>query len=107
MDGTANRPHVVPAEYCAGEFRYGLLKSTHQTELEIWLNAVENACVVLAADAETARLYATLRRSFDGARGGVPYHDIWIGALALQHNMEVVSRDAHFDRMPGVRRIGW
>ena len=37
----------------------------------------------------------------------MPYHDIWIGALALQHNVEVVSRDAHFDAMPGVRRIGW
>jgi predicted nucleic acid-binding protein len=32
---------------------------------------------------------------------------IWIAALAEQHGMEVVTRDAHFDRVPGIRRIGW
>ena len=90
-----------------GEYRYGLLKSTRRTELEAWLESIENACVVLAADATTARHYATLRRALDAVPGEVPYHDIWIGALALQHNVEVVSRDAHFDAMPGVRRIGW
>lgn len=90
-----------------GEYRYGLLKSTRRTELEVWLQSVEAACVVLAADAETARHYASLRRALDPAGGGMPYHDIWIGALALQHNLDVVSRDAHFDKMPGVRRIGW
>lgn len=90
-----------------GEYRYGLLKSTRRTELEAWLESIENACVVLAADGTTARHYATLRRALDTAPGEVPYHDIWIGALALQHNVEVVSRDAHFDAMPGVRRIGW
>ena len=90
-----------------GEYRYGLLKSTRRTELEAWLESIENACVVLAVDGATARHYATLRRALDGVPGEVPYHDIWIGALALQHNVEVVSRDAHFDLMPDVRRIGW
>ncbi|KAB2641354.1 MAG: type II toxin-antitoxin system VapC family toxin [Verrucomicrobia bacterium] len=90
-----------------GEYRYGLLKSTRRAELEAWLESVEAACVVLAADGATARHYAELRRALDAGQGEVPYHDIWIGALALQHNVEVVSRDAHFDKMPGVRRIGW
>jgi predicted nucleic acid-binding protein len=48
-----------------------------------------------------------LRRALDTERRDVPYHDIWIGALALPHNPKVVSRDAHFDKMPGVRRIAW
>ena len=62
---------------------------------------------MLAADGTTARHDAELRRALEVLRGEGPYHDIWIGALALQHNVEVVSRDAHFDKMPGVRRIGW
>ena len=90
-----------------GEYRYGLLKSTFRAELEGWLESVETACVVLVADGETARHYAELRRSLDAVRGDVPYHDIWIGALAIQHNLSVVSRDGHFDKMPGIRRIGW
>ena len=75
--------------------------------MEAWLESVEIACVTLVVDEATAMHYAHLRRALDGAHGLVPYHDIWIGALALQHNLEVVSLDAHFDRMPGVRRIGW
>ena len=90
-----------------GEYRYGLLKSTRRAELEAWLESVEAACLVLAADGATARHYAELRRALDAEHGVVPYHDIWVGALALQHDVEVVSREAHFDVMPGVRRIGW
>jgi tRNA(fMet)-specific endonuclease VapC len=90
-----------------GEYRYGLLKSTRRAELERWLEQIENACVVLSPDAETARYYASLRGSSIGSTSDVPYHDLWIGALALQHSIDVVSRDAHFDQMPGVHRITW
>jgi predicted nucleic acid-binding protein len=90
-----------------GEYRYGLLKSPRRAELEHWLEQIERACVVLAADATTARHYASLRLASEGGTADVPYHDLWIGALALQHDLAVVSRDTHFDDMPGIRRIGW
>lgn len=90
-----------------GEYRYGLLKSNRRAELEAWLDSIEVSCTVLAADAETARQYASLRLSADDSDGEIPYHDLWIGALALQHGFEVVSRDGHFDKMPGVRRVSW
>jgi predicted nucleic acid-binding protein len=90
-----------------GEYRYGVLKSLRRAELETWLNAVESACVELVADGATARHYAQLRLEIEVQGNDVPYHDIWLGALALQHRIAVVSRDIHFDRMPGVQRIGW
>ena len=101
-----DRPWHLPS-IAIGEYRYGLLKSTRRTALERWLDQIEEACVVLAADAATARHYASLRLAMDGEPSEVPYHDLWIGALAVQHDLEVVSRDTHFDKMPGVRRIGW
>jgi len=90
-----------------GEYRYGLLKSVHRAAMEEWLEAIEKSCVVLSADAVTARHYAKLRLALDSPNAEVPYHDLWIGALSVQHGLEVVSRDAHFDAMPGVRRLGW
>ena len=101
-----DRPWHLPG-IALGEYRYGLLKSTRRSELEHWLDQIEEACVVLAADAATARHYASLRLATDAEPSEVPYHDLWIGALALQHDLDVVSRDSHFDRMPRVRRIGW
>ena len=90
-----------------GEYRYGLLKSVHRAEMEQWLDAIEKSCVVLSADAVTARHYAELRLALGASDTEVPYQDLWIGALSLQHGLHVVSRDVHFDQMPGVRRIGW
>ena len=102
----ADRPWYLPS-IVLGEYRYGLLKSNRRTELENWLEKIEASCGILSADAETARHYAVLRQAVDAEPIEVPYHDLWIGALALQHHFDVVSRDAHFDKMPGVRRIGW
>jgi predicted nucleic acid-binding protein len=73
-----------------GEYRYGLLKSSRRAELEAWLESVEAACVSLVVDGMTARHYAKLRRALDVATREVPYHDLWIGALALQHNLEAI-----------------
>jgi predicted nucleic acid-binding protein len=101
-----DRPWYLPS-IALGEFRYGVLKSTKRAELEAWLEQVEAACEVLAPDATTARHYAELRRDTGEARGQIPYHDLWIAALARQHGLAVVTRDAHFDHIPGVQRIGW
>lgn len=101
-----DRPWYLPS-IALGEFRYGVLGSMKRAELEAWLDAIEAACPVLAPDAVTARHYGELRRQLDASQIQVPYHDIWIGALARQHDLEVVTRDRHFNRIPGIRLIGW
>ena len=102
----SDQPWYLPS-IALGEFRYGVLGSTKRAKLEAWLESIEAACTVLAPDAVTARHYGRLRRELDATRVQVPYHDIWIAALAEQHGLEVVTRDAHFDHIPGIRRIGW
>ena len=36
----------------------------------------------------------------------IPENDIWIAALALEHQQQVLSNDRHFDLVPGIERIG-
>ena len=90
-----------------GEYRFGVLSSTRRAELEAWLAQVEAACVVLSPDARTACHYAEIRDALRRANTQIPYHDIWIAALARQHGLVVVTRDAHFDLIPGIQRRGW
>ena len=90
-----------------GEYRYGVLNSNRRELLERWLEQIEAACVVLAPDAATASHYAASRDALRRASTPVPYHDIWIAALARQHGLAVVTRDAHFDRVPGLQRVDW
>ena len=37
----------------------------------------------------------------------IPANDAWISALALEHRLPVLTRDAHFDAVPGLERVGW
>jgi tRNA(fMet)-specific endonuclease VapC len=102
----SDHPWFLPS-IALGEYYFGLMSSTMRVVLEKWLSEVEVACVVLAPDARTARHYAEVRDTLRRANTPIPYYDIWIAALAIQHGLPVVSRDAHFDRISGIRRIGW
>ena len=64
-------------------------------------------CRVLSVDNETASEYALIRGELRRSGRPIPGNDVWIAALARQHALPVLSRDHHFDVVPGLRRIGW
>ena len=42
------------------------------------------------------------------ARGTpIPENDVWISALAIEHGLDIVSRDTDFDYVAGIRRRSW
>lgn len=49
-----------------------------------------------------AAIYSQLRRKGTP----IPTNDIWIAAIALEHNLVVYTKDAHFDLIPSVPKIG-
>jgi predicted nucleic acid-binding protein len=98
--------HHLPA-VVIGEYRYGLLRSTNRRRLEAIFDLLLRESFALSVDPETARAYARIRDQLRRAGRPIPENDVWIAALAVQHDLPVVSRDVHFDAIPGVRRIGW
>lgn len=90
-----------------GEYRFGLLGSSIRHLVESHLAELEEQHTVLAVDRQTARLYAEVRHELKTGGRPIPENDIWIAALARQHRLPVLSRDAHFDAVAGVRRIAW
>lgn len=90
-----------------GEFRYGIFQSRHRARYEGWLGRLADACRVLPVDEVTAVEYARLREELRRRGRPIPSNDTWIAALARQHALPVLSRDAHFDEVPGLRRISW
>lgn len=63
--------------------------------------------VILACDAETARLYGEVKNSLRKKGHPIPENDIWIAATALQHGLILVSRDEHFAEVEGLRAEKW
>jgi tRNA(fMet)-specific endonuclease VapC len=90
-----------------GEFRCGIASSRDRRAYEEWLDENLAGFDVLPVDEETAAVYGTLRSALKRARRPIPANDAWIAALALQHRMRVLSRDHHFDAVPGLRREAW
>jgi tRNA(fMet)-specific endonuclease VapC len=90
-----------------GEFRYGIAQSRYRRTYEAWLESQLRHFDVLAVTDATAVTYAALRVALKKAGRPIPANDAWIAALALQHRLVVLSRDQHFDAVPGLERKSW
>ena len=54
-------------------------------------------------DAATARVYGYARDTLRRKGRPIPDNDVWIAAVALQHDLVSASRDSHFERVEGLR----
>ena len=94
-----------------GEYRHGIAQSRHRATYESWLEALLNDCLVLDIQEPTTHHYAEitleLKRKGKPIPTTIPTNDLWIAALCRQHSLPLLSRDRHFDLVPGIKRIGW
>jgi tRNA(fMet)-specific endonuclease VapC len=90
-----------------GEFRYGIHNSRQRHAYEEWLDEFLPEFEILTVDQGTTLAYAQVRVSLRVSGRPIPANDAWIAALALQHQLPVLSRDQHFDAVPGLRREMW
>ena len=90
-----------------GEFRYGIAQSKQRASYEAWLDSNLLHFDVLSVTDETAIAYAALRVTLKRSGRPIPANDAWIASLALQHRLRVLSRDEHFDVVPGLNRTSW
>jgi predicted nucleic acid-binding protein len=90
-----------------GEYRFGISQSRKQAGYESWLRGLMADCSVLGIDEETTHWYAQINLELRRIGKPIPTNDLWIAALCQQHSLPIVSRDRHFDHVPGTRRIEW
>jgi tRNA(fMet)-specific endonuclease VapC len=105
---------ILPAEHLLvlpaiviGEYLFGVLRSQERSRLELWLERTIRAVRVGTITLATANTYADLRLKLHRKGRTIPANDAWIAALALEHGLPVLSRDAHFDVVDGVQRVTW
>ncbi len=101
-EGRAAIPVIV-----LGEFRYGIAGSRHRAAYEAWLKEHLPDFDVLSITEATTVAYAGVRVALKKAGRPIPANDAWIAALALEHRLPVLTRDEHFDAVPGLQRVGW
>ena len=90
-----------------GEFRYGIAGSRHRAAYEAWLDQHLGDFDILEITQATTAVYARVRQALRKAGRPIPANDAWIAALALEHRLPVLTRDSHFDAVPGLTRVEW
>jgi predicted nucleic acid-binding protein len=100
-------PQIMLPAIVVGEYRYGVLRSSHRDTLESWLNRTLASVRIGIINLATSDAYAIVRLMLQRKGQPIPANDTWIAALALQHNLPVLSRDTHFDEVDGITRVGW
>ena len=88
------------------EIKAGFLGGTQRHRNEILLRKLlsKTTVGVLLPDRETAEHYARLFVQLKRAGTPVPDNDLWIAALALQHDLLLITRDRHFKNIPQLPR---
>ena len=77
---------------------------SHRNERLLQKLLAKDTVDVLCPGRETAERYARLFVQLKRAETPVPDNDLWIAALVLEHDLVLVTRDRHFDRIPQVLR---
>ena len=90
-----------------GEYRYGIAHSRDRKHYEEWLTEYLSRFRILDVDEATTISYRDVRTELKRAGTPIPSSDVWIAALCRQHRLPLLSRDRHFDAVPGIRRLAW
>jgi predicted nucleic acid-binding protein len=90
-----------------GEYRYGIAQSRKRASYESWLAGLLHDCLVLDVNEPTTQYYAEIVLELKRLGKPIPTNDLWIAALCRQHSLPLLSRDRHFDLVPGMSRVRW
>lgn len=106
IDTTRAEPLLVSATVL-GELYFGARKSARVEENTRRIETFASEADVLPCDENTARHYGEIKDALRRKGRPIPDNDIWIAAVALQHDLVLVSRDSHFDHVEGLRLERW
>ena len=99
-------PVVAQAELLAGV--EVMTEGKRKQELRrLYEQIVSDAAEVLAIDSRVAEHFASIFAQLRRDGRPIETNDIWVGAIALAHDLTVVSSDAHFRLIQGLRVEDW
>lgn len=95
-------PNVVIGELCYGARKSGRVEANLAKVDELIAGSA-----ILVYDAETDREYGEVKNKLRLKGRSLPENDVWIAALALQHDLILVTRDAHFKEVESLQTAAW
>lgn len=106
-DNLAQASEIFIPSIVIGELYYGARKSGRVEANVARVGEIVDGSTILVCDAETARQDGEVKNKLRLKGRPLPENDIWIAALALQHELVLVTRDAHFQEVESLKTKAW
>ena len=90
-----------------GELCFGAAKSDRREPNRARVSELASRMTILSCDEETSFVYGEIKSRLKGKGRLIPTNDVWIAATAIQHELALLTRDAHFDVVEGLERESW
>lgn len=103
----AQAGEVFIPSIAVGELYYGAWKSQRCQENVARIEELVAGSGVLSCNAETARWYGEIKNALRLKGRPIPENDLWIAAIALEHDLVVATRDAHFGEIDNLKVEMW
>ncbi|MBZ0300413.1 MAG: type II toxin-antitoxin system VapC family toxin [Anaerolineae bacterium] len=90
-----------------GELYYGAENSAKVQDNLEQVESFRRNVVALNCDVDTAQEFGRLAHEQRLKGQMIPDNDMWIAAIARQHNLIVISRDKHFESVDDLTLESW
>lgn len=106
LDALAEAESVYMSVFVLGElfagFRGGSRELQNRNNLKQFL--AKSTVTVLDATMETAEIFGDLKEKLKKSGTPLPINDVWIAAHTLETSSVLITYDAHFQLITGLRR---
>lgn len=98
---------VFVSSITLGELYFGAYKSgrVEANLADTEMQALSGAVIV--CDVGTARIYGRIRHQLRTKGHPIPENDVWIAAIAIQHQLTLLTRDEHFKAVENLPLQSW
>jgi predicted nucleic acid-binding protein len=90
-----------------GELMRGVYRSHNAAKNEARVRELLKDCTLLSASSDTAGHFGSIASKLDAVGSAIPHNDTWIAAHALEYNLALATRDAHFQRVKDLQVLIW
>lgn len=90
-----------------GELLYGAYKSDFQAKALKQIEDFLQLCAILGPGERPAHYYGRIKADLARLGKPIPQNDIWIAAIAIEHNLPLATRDQHFTFVSGSVLLKW
>ncbi|HVU10960.1 MAG TPA: type II toxin-antitoxin system VapC family toxin [Phototrophicaceae bacterium] len=101
------KAEVVVSSTVVGELYFGAYKSKRVEENIQNIETFIQGRTVLNCDVITARWYGQIYHQLRVKGRPIPPNDVWIAAMAVQHNLTLLTKDEHFKEVDNLRLKSW